>query len=135
MADHSGGCLCGAVRYGFDGDPVMQAVCHCKSCQRQSGSGWSMLIAVPKAALAIEGEVNTFVDHGETGGEVRRQCCPTCGPPLFSLVPGQPDLVFVKAGTLDDTTGFAPQRQFWTDSKQDWVDIPGVPAMPRNPGM
>ena len=43
----TGGCLCGAVRYSFTGEPLMQAVCHCKNCQRQAGSGWSMLIALP----------------------------------------------------------------------------------------
>ncbi|WP_296679191.1 GFA family protein [Novosphingobium sp.] len=130
----TGGCLCGAVRYSFTGEPLMQAVCHCKNCQRQAGSGWSMLIALPVGGVSISGAVTTYVDHGESGGEVQRQFCPTCGSPLFSRVPAQPDMIFIKAGTLDDTSGFAPQLQFWTKSKQDWIDIPGVPGMPGNPG-
>jgi hypothetical protein len=125
----TGGCLCGAVRYSFTGEPLMQAVCHCKNCQRQAGSGWSMLIALPLDALTIAGEVTTYLDHGESGGEVHRQFCPTCGSPLFSRVPAQP-----AAGTLDETSGFAPQVQFWTASKQDWVEIAGVPGMVGNPG-
>jgi hypothetical protein len=130
----TGGCLCGAVRYSFTGEPLMQAVCHCKNCQRQAGSGWSMLIALPLDALTIAGEVTTYLDHGESGGEVHRQFCPTCGSPLFSRVPAQPAMIFVKAGTLDETSGFAPQVQFWTASKQDWVEIAGVPGMVGNPG-
>lgn len=130
----TGGCLCGAVRYSFTGEPLMQAVCHCKNCQRQAGSGWSMLIALPVDAVKIEGEVSTYVDHGDSGGEVRRQFCPTCGSPLFSRVPAQPGMIFIKAGTLDDTTGFAPTLQFWTRSKQTWIDIPNVPGVPGNPG-
>ena len=130
----TGGCLCGAVRYSFVGEPLMQAVCHCKNCQRQAGSGWSMLIALPLPAVAISGEVRTFVDHSETGNEVHRQFCPTCGSPLFSRVPAQPGMVFIKAGSLDDTTGFKPQVQFWTASKQDWVEIADVPGVVGNPG-
>lgn len=129
----TGGCLCGAVRYSFTGEPLMQAVCHCKNCQRQAGSGWSMLIAVPLAAVSIEGTVTTYADRGETGATVNRQFCPTCGSPLFSRVPAQPDTLFIKAGTLDDTSDFVPTLQFWTRSKQNWVSIPDVPGLPGNP--
>ena len=130
----TGGCLCGAVRYGFTGEPLMQAVCHCKNCQRQAGSGWSMLIALPLAAVSIAGEVQTYVDHSQTGNAVHRQFCPTCGSPVFTRVPAQPTMIFIKAGSLDDTSGFAPQVQFWTASKQDWVEIAGVPGVAGNPG-
>ncbi len=130
----TGGCLCGAVRYSFEGEPLMQAVCHCKNCQRQAGSSWSMLIVVPESAVRITGEVTTYTDHGESGGEVLRQFCPTCGSPVFSRIPTQPGMIFVKAGSLDDTTGFKPQIQFWTASKQHWVEIEGVPGVVGNPG-
>ena len=130
----TGGCLCGAVRYSFTGEPLMQAVCHCKNCQRQAGSGWSMLIALPLNAVTIAGEVQTYVDRSETGNEVHRQFCPTCGSPVFTRVPAQSAMIFIKAGSLDDTSGFAPQVQFWTASKQDWVEIAGVPGVAGNPG-
>ena len=134
MATLEGGCLCRAVRYNVAAEPVMQAVCHCKNCQRQAGSGWSMIMGVPAAALSVIGEVKTFEDHGESGGAVLRQFCPNCGSPLFSRVSAAPDLVFIKAGTLDDTSAFTPQMQFWTDSKQHWVEIAGVSGVARNPG-
>ena len=124
----SGGCLCGAVRYEVQGPPAMSAICHCKNCQRQAGSAWSMLIGVPTAALAVSGEVKTYVDHGDSGGEVHRQFCPTCGSPLFSRIPAMDGMVFVKAGTLDDTSGFAPAVQIYLKSKQAWVDLPGIPG-------
>jgi hypothetical protein len=91
-------------------------------------------MGVPAAALTISGAVKTYEDKGESGGDVRRQFCPTCGSPLFSRVSAAPDLVFIKAGTLDDTSQFTPQMQFWTDSKQHWVEIAGVPGFARNPG-
>lgn len=129
----TGGCLCGAVRYVAEGEPLMQAVCHCKNCQRQAGSGWSMIIALPLDAVAITGEVTTYTDHGSSGGEVLRQFCPTCGSPVFTRVPAQPGWIFIKAGSLDDTSVFNPQIQFWTASKQHWIDLPGLPGVPGNP--
>ena len=93
-----------------------------------------MLVGLPRDAVTITGEVRTYVDHSATGNEVHRQFCPTCGSPLFTRVPGQPDLIFIKAGTFDDTSDFRPQIQFWTASKQDWIELEGIPAMPGNPG-
>lgn len=133
-ADHEGGCLCGQVRYRIAGAPLMQAVCHCRNCQKQSGSAWSMIAGVPEAALSVTGTVRTYEDHGESGGAVLRQFCPDCGSPLFSRVASAPGLVFVKAGTLDDTSGFQPQVQVWTRSKQHWVDLGAVPGFETNPG-
>lgn len=130
----TGGCLCGAVRYSVSAEPVMQAVCHCKNCQRQAGSAWSMIAGVPEAALTITGEPRTYEDHGESGAPVLRQFCSTCGSPLFSHVAAAAGLVFIKAGTLDDPSGFAPQMQFWTKSKQPWVDLGAVPAFETTPG-
>jgi hypothetical protein len=134
MANLEGGCLCGDVRYRVAAEPLMQAVCHCRNCQVQAGSGWSMIMGVPAAALSVSGDAKTYDDKGESGGAVQRQFCPNCGSPLFSHVAAAPGLVFIKAGTLDDTSQFTPQMQLWTDSKQHWVDIAGVPGFARNPG-
>ena len=42
-----GGCLCGSIRYTCDAEPALTANCHCKHCQRQSGSAFSTIIGVP----------------------------------------------------------------------------------------
>lgn len=130
----TGGCLCGKVRYKIEGQPLMQAVCHCRNCQKQAGSAWSMIAGVPEAALEVTGTVKTYEDHGDSGGAVLRQFCPDCGSPLFSRVGSAPGLVFVKAGTLDDTSTFQPQVQVWTRSKQHWVDLGDLPGFETNPG-
>ena len=54
MSKIEGGCLCGAVRYKSDAEPVMQAVCHCKTCQKISGSTYSFNVAVPEDSLKVE---------------------------------------------------------------------------------
>ena len=130
----TGGCLCGQVRYSVSGEPAMQVNCHCKNCQRQSGSAFSTIIGVPEGALTIEGEFKTYDDKGESGEAVLRDFCPDCGSPLFSRVAVAPGLIFIKVGTLDDTTSFEPAMHLWTKSKQHWVDLAGATAFDTNPG-
>ena len=50
-----GGCLCGAVRYTAEADPTSATVCHCRDCQKFTGSVFAALVRVPKEALTIEG--------------------------------------------------------------------------------
>ena len=54
--------------------------------------------------------------------------------PIYSAIPGQPDMAYVKTGTLDDTDGFVAMLHCWSSTKQDWVELsPDVPAFPQNP--
>src|SRR4028119_4236 len=135
MADIVGGCLCGNVRYSSDAEPVMTAVCHCSHCQTQTSSAFSILVAVPKGSLQIEGEpLAAYETQGESGQPIIRKFCPNCGSPVVSDVTVTPDLEWIKAGTLDDTSWLQPQVHWWCDSAQPWVKIDeAVPAFAGNP--
>lgn len=135
MPKISGSCLCGAVRYETAADPVLMGVCHCKHCQRQSGSAFSMLVAVPKGSLALSGEpLAEFHDIGDSTLPVVRKFCPKCGSPVLSEATATPMWDFIKAGTLDDTSWFKPQFHMFCEHAQAWA-IPNdsAPRMPRNP--
>lgn len=134
MSTTEGGCLCGAVRYAFEGDPAAAMVCHCTHCQKQSGSAFSTIISVPEGALSVAGEPRTYHDAGESGKAVERIFCSECGSPLISKVEVAPGMAFIKAGTLDDASGFSPAVHIWTKSKQCWVDTGDLPAFDTNPG-
>ena len=135
MADIVGGCLCGNVRYSSDAEPVMTAVCHCSHCQTQTSSAFSIIVAVPKGSLRIEGEpLAAYETQGESGQPITRKFCPNCGSPVVSDVAVTPDLEWIKAGTLDDTSWLQPQVHWWCDSAQPWVKIDeAVPAFAGNP--
>jgi hypothetical protein len=120
----TGHCLCGAVRYHVDTEPTITANCHCTDCQRQTGSAFSILVAVPREALHIEGELATHVTVGtDTELEVKRQFCPRCGSPIVSLPDMTPDLAYIKAGTLDNAADLVPEMDVWCDSAQHWVTM------------
>lgn len=130
----TGQCLCGDISYSVDAEIAMTGVCHCKNCQRQAGSAFSIIVSVPKAAISVTGAIKQFEDIAASGNSVFRQFCPRCGSPLFSQIPSQPDMTFIKAGTMDDTSILKPDIHFWCDSAQDWVEIdPSLPQTPKNP--
>ena len=118
----TGKCLCGQASYSVDSEALATAVCHCRHCQRQSGSAFSIMVAAPSSALKLTGEVKTFADKGDSGAVVQRTFCPACGSPLFSVVAETPQMTFIKAGTLDDVSGLGPQFHVWCASAQPWVE-------------
>lgn len=124
----TGGCLCGKVRYTLDAEPLMCVTCHCKNCQKQAGTALSVIIGVPEAAVSVTGEVRTYNDKGDSGANVYRQFCGDCGSPVFTRLDNQDGLMFIKAGTLDDTAGLQPSLHCYTKSKQDWIELGDLPA-------
>ena len=127
----TGKCLCGNVTYRLANTPLKLDVCHCKNCQRQAGSAFSTLAPVPKAEFSMKGEPKLYVD-GDTssGNSVERHFCGNCGSPIYSALPGQPDVIYLKTGTMDDTSAFKPMFNVWCSTKQNWVELPeGVPQM------
>jgi hypothetical protein len=119
----SGRCLCGAVTYTADAEPVIHAVCHCTDCQRQTGNPFSVIVGVPRAAFHVDGDtLASFATIGEDhGGETERSFCSNCGSPLFSMAAAAPDFAFVKVGTLDDSSWVQPAVEVWTRSAQPWA--------------
>ncbi|GMN03120.1 GFA family protein [Erythrobacter sp. MTPC3] len=125
---HTGGCLCGEITYTLNADPKLCVACHCKNCQRQSGSALSIIVGVSEGDLDIRGEVKTYDDTGDSGKTVMRQFCRNCGSPVFTRLEGSDDLMFIKAGTLDDTSSLKPAFHCYTKSKQQWIDISDIPG-------
>ena len=130
----SGGCLCGAVRYICDAQPAMAGHCHCEDCRRSSGSGHSSHLAVPAASVKLTGEVRGYDRPADSGNMVTRAFCPVCGAPVFSRNASMPDLIFLRASSLDDLEVFQPQMHVFTMRAASW-DGPGagLPAFERMP--
>jgi len=127
--NYTGGCLCGAVRYECTADPIFMGNCHCRDCQKASGSGYEAAIGVPAPALKITGNVKYHDIKADSGSMVSRGFCPECGSRLFGKTSGMPQLAIVMAGSLDDPKQFQPGMDVYTSSAQPWDHM--NPALPK----
>ncbi|HMD52767.1 MAG TPA: GFA family protein [Solirubrobacteraceae bacterium] len=133
----TGHCLCGSVTYRADAEPIAQAVCHCTDCQRQSGTAFSVVVGVPRAALTIEGStLASFTTKGEEhGSDTERSFCSACGSPIVSVIAAAPEMAFLKVGTLDDASWVEPGIEVWSRSAQPWAPhFEHVATFERGPG-
>jgi hypothetical protein len=131
-----GGCLCGAVRYESTLEPVIAGHCQCADCRKSSGSGHCSHLAVPKDAVSITGEVKTYDKPADSGNVVSRAFCPTCGAAVYSLNAAMPQLVFIRASSLDDLEVFKPQFIVYASRAASWDYVdPRLPAFPTMPPM
>jgi hypothetical protein len=128
----TGGCLCGAVQYEFSGEPVFSLLCHCRDCQRQTGSAYAAGLRVPAAGFRLaKGEPKLYLKTADSGNQVTRAFCPECGSTLFLRVSARPDLVAIRVGTLDDPSWFRPEADIFVASAQPWDHMD--PELPKHP--
>ena len=126
-----GGCACGKTRYRLTAEPLIVNCCHCRDCQRLTGSAFVVNIWIERGC--VEADYNRLASSMLTAGsgkphEVFR--CPDCGTALWSKYHAAPgDTVFLRACTLDEPDAVAPDVHIYTRSKLPWVRLPdGVPA-------
>lgn len=130
----NGGCLCGAVRFEGNAEPVFQVKCHCVDCRKLAGSGHAAMIGVASDSVTFAGEVREFSSRADSGREVTRGFCAACGAGIRSRNAAAPGLVFLRASALDDPNQFAPQMSVWTSRATTWDAVTtGIPAFPENP--
>jgi hypothetical protein len=128
--DLEGGCACGAVRYRLGSAPMFVHCCHCRDCQRQTGSAFVLnaLIETDRISL-LSGDPAAVAVPTDSGRPHEIYRCPACQTALWSDYGGRPALRFVRVGTLDDPAALVPDVHIYTRSKLPWVRLPeGVPA-------
>lgn len=129
-APYTGGCQCGRVRYELTSEPVRIVACHCKECQRQSGSAFGMSMLVPEEALHVTGETRAYTRIADSGNENTGYFCPNCGGRIYQVPKYAPGRLVLKPGTLDDTSWLKPNYFVWMKRAQGWVVVPdGVGAL------
>lgn len=119
---HTGSCLCRAVRFEVTGDLAPIQVCHCGDCRKAQGAAFGTNIPVASADFRLlSGEDHLQAYESSPGKE--RVFCRTCGGPIFSRLTARPDLVRLRAGTLDTPVESRVGFHFHTASKADWWPI------------
>lgn len=120
----TGQCLCGAVKYECTAAVGAAGYCHCDDCRRCTGSAFNVSVRLDAAAFyLVRGELKGFTKRADSGAELTRYFCSNCGSPIYTSSPSHPEFVFVKGGTVDDSTLVRPTHQAWVRSAVPWSRI------------
>ena len=105
---------------------MMTVICHCRNCQKQAGTAFSVVAVFPRADVEVTGELAVFEDRGSSGQKVFRNFCPNCGSPVLTDTERarEQGLLFIKAGTFDDVSDLTPTAHYWTKSAHHWLSLP-----------
>jgi len=125
-AIYDGGCTCRHVRYRMLGKPLFVHCCHCRWCQRETGSAFALnaMIEADRVQL-LDGDVTAVDTPSNSGKGQRISRCPKCAIAVWSNYAGAGDAVrFVRVGTLDEPSRLSPDIHIYTASKQPWLTLP-----------
>jgi hypothetical protein len=122
-----GGCLCGAVRFKAEGEPINVRICHCRNCQKSTGSPFFARALFDQKALTVHGEMARYA----SSDALDRVFCKKCGARLFAWRKS-PAVAGVALAAFDDRNAFAPTEHIWVSEKMDWVKLDdGLPQYPQ----
>ena len=124
-----GGCLCGAVRYKCEGEPINVRICHCRICQKAMGSPFFARALYDQRAITVSGDTGRYA----SSVFLERVFCKQCGTRLFSWR-FNGTAAGVALATFDDRNAFAPTEHIWVSEKIAWVGLDdGLPQYPEGP--
>ena len=133
----TGGCVCGAVRYEVTAAPIMMFKCHCRDCQHTTGGAFLPGLLVPAAAFRLtKGALKYHFTPSLAGGHHKRGFCAECGSRITG---GEFDqrtsgFIGITAGSLDDSSWFRPQMDFFACDAQAWDQMdPAIPKFEQYP--
>lgn len=132
---HTGGCLCGKVRYEAPSTMKTAGKCHCTQCQRATGTSNFTAAVFALDDFKVTGETKSYTYTSDAGNPVTHHFCPNCGSKLYISNPvAFPGLALVYAGTLDDSTDLEPQFVVYDKRRPAWDgDNPNIPHFPEMP--
>ena len=136
MTTRTGRCLCGAVRFEYEGSENWVGHCHCESCRRNCAAPFTTFVGVPRKALRMTGEALAAYDSSPG---VRRLFCARCGTPMaYDSVDRYPHEVHVYLVALEDAEGLAPTFHVHAGEQVPWIvlgdDLPRIQGTARDEG-
>jgi hypothetical protein len=134
-APHTGGCLCGAIRYAVSAPITELRACHCTACQKHTGGAGTVNALLKSADFKLtQGKPKRFTMVADSGRTLHRFFCGDCGSPLYSQRDATPENLVLRAGSLDDSSGMKITANIWTKSARSWAHIdPSTQQFPGQP--
>jgi hypothetical protein len=118
-------CSCGQLRLTAEAEPVRISICHCRACQRRTGTAFGAQARFPAAAVNVSGPRTEYVRHSDEGGEERRfRFCPACGSTVYYTTGADADLIAVPLGCFADPLFPPPTIAVYESRRHPWLELP-----------
>ena len=134
-----GHCFCRTIEYNVNAPPIFTNGCHCRDCQCLTGSAFAINFVIEASNVTVTSETHPITKPEERpdriGSPTKSMHCPKCGAMLWATHPRFGDMVFVRAGTLEESEKIVPDAHFFVRSKHPWIALPeGVRTFQTLPG-
>lgn len=118
-----GSCHCGNIIFEAEVDPEKVLICHCTDCQTLSGAAYRTVAPVTDNLFQLlRGELKVYIKTAEDGTLREQSFCPDCGSPIYAgPVEGDSGMLGIRVGAIRQRDQLAPQKQYYRDSAQQWV--------------
>lgn len=117
-----GSCLCGGVRYTYDGELTELSFCHCRQCQKAQGAAYAAVCPVQTSKLTFVRGTELLKEYRATPGKARVFCA-RCGSPIYSARDDLPDIRRLRVGTVDTPFECTKAYHKYTQYKARWDTI------------
>lgn len=123
-------CSCGKLSITSNGDPTKISTCHCRECQRRTGSAFGVAVFFDRAKVSASGTSNSYARSGDSGRSIEFRFCPRST--VFWMPEFFEDLVAVALGCFDEPSSLVPTQSVYEESRLDWVrfDLPAKTEIP-----
>jgi hypothetical protein len=116
-------CACGALSIRAVGEPSKVSACHCRACQRRTGSAFGVAVFYPLEQTTPTGLASRYVRTGDSGSEIEFHFCPGCGSTVYWRPAFRPGLVAIAHGCFPPGSIGGPTQAVYEDTRQNWVTI------------
>ena len=124
MTTRRASCNCGQLEIATRGEPVRISICHCRACQRRTGSPFGAQARFATTDVEIGGQSAIWNRTADSGNRVESHFCPNCGSTVFYLNEKEPDVVAVAVGAFADPTFPQPTVSVYEARRHHWVSVP-----------
>jgi hypothetical protein len=135
MSKVTGSCLCSAIRYEIEGEPMRMANCHCDDCRKATGAPYTTNVFYKDTQITLlKGTPKVFEHTSDSGNSMAKEFCGDCGSQIFGTGALRPGIRHVKVGTIDDASFVKPEANLFVPHALSYThldeDIPGFEKMP-----
>jgi len=126
MTGRTAHCTCGRVTVVCSEEPVRTSICHCRACQRRTGSAFGVQARFAEDAVTVQGETSEYVRIGDGGARVTFRFCPTCSDTVCYTLDVFEGWLIVPVGLFADRDFPGPTASVYEDRQHPWLEVHGL---------